>query len=141
MAGKTIAFNAKVNQALPFLNHFLSAFGDFIGFEYLGSRTILPAAGVDGGLTATGTLQTDALELNYRNSRFTTTAAGTGAVLPFSEAGMQIIVVNSGANALLVYPATGEVINALAANTAFSVAANSSGQFTCVTKGVWNSII
>jgi hypothetical protein len=38
-------------------------------------------------------------------------------------------VKNLGANALLVYPATGGAINALAANAGFSIAAAGQGRF------------
>lgn len=91
-------------------------------------------------LTATGSTQADALALPADINRFTTTASGTGARLPALAAngqpgvrpGDEIIVINSGANALAVYPPIGGTINALSANTALSVAAGGRAQFTTI---------
>jgi len=144
MAGKNIAFIAKVNKDLPYLSHILSDLGDLIGYDYNGVTTILPASGVDNGLTAsTSSDQAGALALNYRNSRVTTSAvAGDSVVLPFALKGMSMIVCNAAAaNAIDVFPATGDAINALSANTALSISANASAQFTCMVNGTWNTIV
>ena len=93
------------------------------------------------GLSAAGTTQATATAITKTNSVFATVAAGAGAVLPnlppvtvgggltFAE----FHVFNAGANALLLYPATGGTINALAANAALSVAAGAA------VRGVQNS--
>lgn len=64
-----------------------------------------------------------------------TTPAGTGVILPVSQAGQETVLANNGANALLVYPFTGEKINALAINAGFSVATSTVIVFYCFTKG------
>lgn len=75
-------------------------------------------------VVATGTTQANSLSVTTAIVISTTTAAGTGVVLPPAEVGGSIIVHNLGANALLVYPnRSTDVINALGAGAGFSVAA------------------
>lgn len=78
---------------------------------------------VADNLVATGTTQSDALFIPTTHNIVVTTASGTGVRLPAPEQGCEVTVKNLGANALLVYPATGGAINALSANAGFSVAA------------------
>lgn len=94
-------------------------------------------------LTATGTTNADALRLNAVHNRVTTTAAGTGVLLPPIEPGAEVTVMNSGANALLVYPGTtGAQINALTATTGgFSVAAGGRARFVAYSPTVWGAIL
>jgi hypothetical protein len=75
------------------------------------------------GLTATGSVQATALALARQFNIVTTTAAGTGVVVPPSKTGAAMLVQNKGANALAVYPNLGAAINALGANNALSLAA------------------
>jgi hypothetical protein len=77
---------------------------------------------VASGLTATGTTQANALALPADLNYFATVAAGTGAVLPAMNPGDSLNLYNKGANALLVYPPVGAVINGLGANAGYSVA-------------------
>ena len=88
------------------------------GYEYRSGAT---------GLSAAGTTQGTATAISKTNSVFTTVASGAGATLPnlapVNGAFAEFTVVNAGANALLLYPASGNTINALAANAALSVAA------------------
>lgn len=90
------------------------------------------ALGADGpntGLTATGTNQGGALALTAAISLFGTVASGAGAVLPASYDKPLYAVLNGGSNALLVYPAGTDVINAGSAGAAISVAAGKSAFF------------
>lgn len=73
-------------------------------------------------LTALGTTQGNALMLGADINNFTTVAAGTGAIAPAMNPGDDIIVRNGGANALLLYPPVGGVINGLGANAGYSIA-------------------
>lgn len=61
---------------------------------------------VAGGLTATGTNLSTALQLTSDVNVVTTTAASTGVKLPFGDVapGDEFKVVNLGANALAVFP-------------------------------------
>lgn len=94
-------------------------------------------------LTAAGTTNADALRLSAAINRVTTTAAGTGVLLPPIEPGARVTVMNSGANALLVYPGTtGAQINALTATTGgFSVAAGGRADFIAFSSTVWGAIL
>jgi hypothetical protein len=84
------------------------------------------------GLTATGTNQATALALPSDFNVFTTVGASTGAILPISNTGDWITVVNHGASTLSVYPPTGGKIANGSANAAFSVAATKTAQFQCI---------
>ena len=81
------------------------------------------------GLVATGATQITALPLPSVSNFIGTAAAATGVILLVGSAGDAINVYNGGANALLVYPPVGGVINNLAANTAVSVATLKSAVF------------
>lgn len=77
-------------------------------------------------------------------NRFTTVAsAADSALLPAAVAGRDVVVVNAAAtNAMNIFPATGEIINALSANTAISLAAGGKAmRFFCVVNGTWNSML
>jgi hypothetical protein len=97
---------------------------------------------VANSLTAAGSSNSDALQLGAAINRVTTTAASTGVKLPLPNPGESVMVVNSGANALLVYPGTGASINALTATTGgFSVAAGGRALFVGVTNTNWFAIL
>lgn len=87
-------------------------------------------------LTALGTTQGTALVLPTDFNIFTTTATATGAILPATGFQYQItdtiIVVNHGANALLVYPPVGGTIANAAVNTPLSVPAGKASWFLIV---------
>lgn len=103
-----------------------------------------PRYSVAAGLTAhAGGGQGSALALTARVNQVTTVAtAADSVVLPAAVAGEEIIVINAAAaNAMNVFPATGDAINALAANTALSVVANKAIMFVCAVTGTWNSIL
>lgn len=87
--------------------------------------------------------QGSALQLAKQINRVTTVAsAGDSVKLPAAVAGYQVTVINAAAaNAMDVFPQTGEIINALSANTALSVAANKTIIFTCAVAGTWNSLL
>lgn len=59
---------------------------------------------VSTGLTAAGTIITDALDLVSLVNIVTTTAASTGVQLPDVDIGVEVIVQNNGANALNIWP-------------------------------------
>lgn len=109
-------------------------------------NSALSATAISGfsaqGLTATGAAQATALLLSSDVNEVTTTAASTGVMLPLGNSpGDEIIVGNFGASALSVYPSPGESINALAVNTAFSVAANGRAYFVKANPTRWMAIL
>jgi hypothetical protein len=75
------------------------------------------------GLVSAGTTQATALPLPADVNRFVTVAASSGTILPPMNQGDWVVIRNQGANALLVYPPVGGIINALALNAGYSVAA------------------
>lgn len=91
------------------------------------------AGDVTNAITAAGTTNADATQLNSAINNVTTTALNTGVKLPPTEVGGSVLVANLGANALLVYPAALSQINALTVTTGgFSVAAGKVATFTGV---------
>lgn len=87
--------------------------------------------------------QGSALQLARQINRITTVAsAGDSVKLPAALAGMQVTVINAAAaNAMDCFPLSGEVINALPADTALSIVANKTVIFLCAVNGTWNSVL
>lgn len=87
--------------------------------------------------------QGSALALTRQINRVTTvTTSGDSVLLPVSVAGRVVTVINAAAaNAMDVFPQSGDIINALSANTALSVAANKTITFYCAVAGTWNSLL
>lgn len=113
---------------------------DLLSSPSIGGLSTVSAA---NGLTAhAGGGQGSATPITTAIARFTTVAtAGDSAVLPASVAGYEITVTNATSNSMNVFPATGEAINALSANTAFAVAAGKTATFFCANAGQWHSIL
>jgi hypothetical protein len=74
-------------------------------------------------LTATGSNIATALTLAADFNLFGTVAAGTGCQVPAAEGQPEQVLFNGGANALLIYPQSNEIINAGTVGQAFSLAA------------------
>ena len=87
--------------------------------------------------------QASALALTKAINRVTIVAsAGDSVKLPASVAGQSVVVINAAAtNAMDCFPVSGDAINALAANTALSIAANTTAIFFCAVAGTWNSVV
>lgn len=98
--------------------------------------------GVDSvtGLTAAGSTQGTALLLTSSINFVSTTAAGTGVILPAGKAGDHTIIINHGANALLVYPATGETVEGGAANAPMTLQRGQQYEVACTSNGVWDGV-
>ena len=94
------------------------------------------------GLTAAGTVITDALDLTADTNVFGTVASGTGAQLPSCEIGDSVEVYNGGANVLKVYPDTSaNQINAVTAGTAVSLATNTMMMFRRISTTRWIAML
>lgn len=96
------------------------------------------------GITAhAGGGQASATPLVAMINRVTTVASsGDSVALPASATGMELTVVNATAtNPMNVFPNGTDAINALAASTAFSVAAGKTATFYCTNTGQWHSIL
>ncbi len=89
--------------------------------------------------TASGT-QATAFQLTTQTSRITTVATAADSVmLPPSLPGMELMVINHGANAMQVYGNGVDTIDDVATATGVSQMANSLVIYTCVTSGSWYS--
>ena len=97
------------------------------------------------GLTAIGNSQTSAFAL-YSNvlHQFSTVASGTGAILPTvlvqPTSSPEVIILNSGANTLLVYPPVGGAINGGTTNAPASLTAGDVTTFWASTPINWFSV-
>lgn len=98
---------------------------------------------VSGSRTAAGSTLSTADQIPSDFAIYTTVAASTGARLPTDASGAvnvgdSYIVVNHGANALLVYPGTslGKVANGVA-GAGFSVAATKTATFLYIGSDNW----
>lgn len=90
-----------------------------------------------------GGAQVGATALTAGINRVTTVAsAADSVILPLATPGLEVVVINAAAaNAMNVFPAVGDLINALSANTAISVVANKTMRFHCAVAGKWNTIL
>jgi hypothetical protein len=98
---------------------------------------------VKNGLVArAGGGQANATFLPADINRVTTVATIADSVkLPKAVPGLDVTVYNAAANSMNVFPATGDAINALAANAAFAVAGGKNVQFGCAVAGTWHAIL
>jgi hypothetical protein len=96
----------------------------FIGAKGLTMTTgFLDGSAVDSQAAQAGGAQAGT-PITASMARFTTVAtAGDSAQLPVGVSGREITVTNATATSMNVFGQTGDVINALSANTAFAVAA------------------
>lgn len=98
----------------------------------------------DNIVAAAGGGQTNATQITAMNARVITvaTAADSVKLMP-TDSGLIVYVSNAAAaNSMNVFPAVGDSINALSANTAFAVAANKTCGFVCYTKGgPWHTLL
>lgn len=88
--------------------------------------------------------QASALQMTTTMARVETVATGADSLaLPKAIAGSVAIVTNAGANSMNVFAKNGttDVINALANNTAFAVAAGKSCLFLCSKTGQWDTLL
>lgn len=93
----------------------------------------LPVAAPAAAGNSQGTATALSLGMN-----FVTGADGTtGVILPGTATGKVVEVFNTAAADLDVYPASGGAINAIAANTAITMAANTSARFVGSAAGQW----
>lgn len=103
-----------------------------------------PTLGSTDNITASATqTQIAGTPLTTPLNRVVTVASpGNAVTLPASKNGMVITVTDAHAtNSIQVFPASGDSINALGANAAFSVAATKTVQFVCNSAGQWHTLL
>lgn len=105
----------------------------------LGGRPGSPALGTT--VAATGTVQGDAAALGLGPNVVTGADGTKGVILPAVTGARVLQVKNNAAAILKVYPRTGGIVNALAANGAISMASLTSATFMTVDSGAtWFTI-
>lgn len=108
----------------------------------IGSLLAAPVVSATNGVTAAaGGGQTNAVLITTALTRVTTVATAADSVkLPASFPGASYVVINAAAaNSLNIFPASGDTINALGANTAYALAATKIVTFWCAVAGTWNT--
>jgi len=95
---------------------------------------------VSASVSAAGTVQGNATALTTEFNRVSTVTSGSGVVLPSATAGMAIAIVNSSANSLLVYPATGAAINSLSTNVGYSHETLATLQYIAISNTQWYTV-
>ncbi len=93
------------------------------------------------GITAyAGGGQANAPLLIAQYNRVETVATIADSVkLPPATVGLKVVVINNAANSTNVFPSSGDIINALAADTALACAGGKATTFYCCKAGYWNS--
>jgi hypothetical protein len=111
-----------------------------IGTGYAGAY---PTQSYTNAMTAfAGGGQASATMLATVLNRLTTVATINDSVrLPTAVAGMTVTVLNASPNSANVFPATGDAINAGAANAAFAVAGGKTATFFTTIAGFWHSML
>ena len=95
---------------------------------------------VSASVSAAGSTQGTGTVLTTEFNRVSTVTSGSGVVLPTATTGMAIVIVNSSANSLLVYPATGAAINSLATNVGYSQATLATLQYIAISSTQWYTV-
>ena len=95
---------------------------------------------VNASVSAAGTTQGTGTILTTEFNRVSTVASGAGVVLPTAVAGIAIVIVNTSANTLLVYPASGAAINSLATNVGYSQTTLATLQYIAISSTQWYTV-
>jgi len=95
---------------------------------------------VGTGISAAGSTQGTATILSKEINIVSTVASASGVQLPTAVAGMVVIITNTNANSLLVYPAASTSINTLAINVGFTQPSGATIQFIAPTATQWYTV-
>lgn len=116
------------------------AYGLFTGNIPMQSGDFFLEASQDNITAHAGGGQAAAFPITTQTARITTVAtAGDSVALPPSTPGLEVLVINHGANAMQVYGLGTDQIDDQAAATGVSQMANSLVIYTCATAGNWYS--
>lgn len=153
----TGTFNGVVGGVTPAAGTFTTLHGTTVNGTTIDGPigSVTPAAGIFTNLTASGVTKrsvTNAITAHAGGGQGSATAltadinsitvcatAADSVVLPAATAGRMVQVSNLGAAYASIFPASGEIIDALAADTSISLAVRSSIIFTCAVAGSWKA--
>ena len=116
----------------------MTSTGNVSGANIIASSYHIRSVGT--GISAAGTVQGNATAITKEISVVSTVATDAGVRLPTAVAGMVLNIVNTSANSLKVYPATGGLINTLATNAAFTQPAGGTLQFISTSATQWYTV-
>jgi hypothetical protein len=116
----------------------LAVTGNITGANVTTSSYVIRSVGT--AISAAGTIQGDATALTKDINVVSTVSAGQGVRLPTAVAGMVIIINNTSATNMNVYPATGAAINSLATNAAYTHIPTASLQYYAISATQWYTI-
>lgn len=136
----TGAFTQTPTQYLAGYTYIAAASGDDYGYLWLNSSPPAMPLLNTGTVAATGSTQSDAAQIPLGFTLVTAADATKGVLLPTAAAGQMVIIKNAAAAILKIWPATGDGINAVAVNSAFSIAASTSVILVAYDATTWYSI-
>lgn len=114
--------------------------GDDYGYVILVGSPKRPVIVPTATVAAAGTVQGDAALVAAGFTLVTGADAAKGVILPPAVAGLRVEIKNGAAAILKIWPATGDGINAIAVNSAFSIAASVSVTLIALDATTWYSI-
>jgi hypothetical protein len=129
------SFGASANLIYNKLTNILTASGNISAANV--NVVSYHVRSVDTGISAAGSTQGTATALVKEINVVSTVSSGQGVALPTAIAGLVIIITNTSANTVNVYPASGAAINAGATNVAYSHLAGASLQYFAVSSTQW----
>lgn len=116
------------------------AYGVFSGNIQLQAGDYLLESSGDNIVAHAGGGQGAATQITTQTSRIITVATAADSImLPPSTPGLELLVINHGANSMQVYGATPDTIDDQATATGVAQMANSLVIYTCATAGAWYS--
>jgi hypothetical protein len=114
------------------------SYGAFVANTALGLGDFLLESAQDNITATAGGGQTGAFQINAQTSRVATVASvGDSVMLPSSAPGLELLVINHGANAMQVYGNGADLIDDQTATTGVSQMSNSLVIYSCATAGKW----
>ena len=91
-------------------------------------------------VSASGSSQSDATLLTTEVNRVTSSSGTNGVKLPEAQGGLILFVTNATSSDLKVYPNTGDAINSLSTNIAFTHPGNATLQYVCTNATNWYTV-
>lgn len=121
--------------------------------RFIASRQLLPGSrinGIDDQMNSVqqivarpgGTLAVDTPIINSANVELTVVAtANDSVVLPPAKSGLEIVIINSGAQSAQIFANGTDTINATAGNVGVALAAAACARYRCVKNGNWRRFV
>lgn len=100
------------------------------------TRTVAPSVAAAGTTQGTAT----ALTADINIVATATPGSATGVILPASSPAKVVVVINTTAHTISIYPASGGTIDSLATNAAFSLGSGAKLQFAAGETEKWYSL-